>query len=99
MEQNNRSGEPTLEQRRTARDQAELHFSAHDARTETVNGEAASANAVNDAKTARLRALRLAKEEVDRTAAQIAKPGDEMPNAGAQTGKSPPTEAKRKGKK
>jgi len=61
---------PTSEQRETARRKAEDHFSTHDARTEHAKQEIARENAASDAKTARLRALRLAKEEADRTAAQ-----------------------------
>jgi len=60
---------PTSEQREAARRKAEDHFS-HDARTELVKQEIARENAASDAKTIRLRALRLAKEEADRAAAQ-----------------------------
>lgn len=41
--------------------------SAHDQRTELVKGMVAQENAAADAKTAKLRALRLAREAADKT--------------------------------
>jgi hypothetical protein len=63
-----RAFEPTTAQRDSARKKAQNHFAAHDARTTLVKDLMAQESAANDAKTIRLRALRLAKEEADRAA-------------------------------
>jgi hypothetical protein len=49
-------------------------FKAWETRTQLVKSELAAASAANDAKTARLRALRLEKERVDAEAAAAAPP-------------------------
>ena len=49
-----------------ARRNANSHFVAWEQRTALVKQQAAAESAANDAKTIRLRALRLAKEEEDR---------------------------------
>ena len=49
-------------------------FQAWENRTALVKQQAASESAASDAKTARLKALRLAKEEEDRAAAAAAPP-------------------------
>jgi len=53
----------------SARKRAQSHFEAHEARTSLVKSMVAADNAARDAKTAKLRALRLAKEEADRAEA------------------------------
>jgi hypothetical protein len=63
---------PTPQMREAARRKAEEKFSAHDALTASVKQQVAKENAALDAKTMKLRALRLAKEEADRLAAQNA---------------------------
>ncbi|MBL6938264.1 MAG: hypothetical protein ISS15_06665 [Alphaproteobacteria bacterium] len=57
----------------SARKAAQSHFDAHEARTNLAKQIVQDESAANDAKTARLRALRLAKEEADR-AAKVAAP-------------------------
>lgn len=52
-----------------ARSKAQSHFEAAEARTELVKQIVAAENAALAAKTAKLRALRLAKEEADRAEA------------------------------
>lgn len=52
-----------------ARRKAQNHFAASEARTALVKDIVAGERAALDAKTAKLRALRLAKEEADRKAA------------------------------
>ena len=59
-------GEPKPGQRDAVRRKAQNHFAAHDERSQLVKDLAAKENAATDAKTAKLRALRLAKEEADR---------------------------------
>jgi len=61
--------EPATHDRDVARKKAQNHFAAHDERTQVVKAMVAEENAANDAKTAKLRALRLAREEADRQAA------------------------------
>ena len=51
-----------------ARTRAETHFSASEARDTAVKAQLEKERAATDAKTVRLRALRLAKEEADRIA-------------------------------
>lgn len=58
--------------RDAARARAQNHFTASEQRDETVKQIIASERAALDAKTARLRALRLEKEEADREAARLA---------------------------
>jgi hypothetical protein len=55
-----------------ARRRAQNHFTAQAERDAAVKHEIAQERAVSDAKTAKLRALRLAKEEADREAAAAA---------------------------
>ena len=57
-----------------ARRDADRHFVVWEQRTKLVKQLMADDSAVNDAKTAKLRALRLAKEEEDRKAAALAPP-------------------------
>lgn len=56
-------------EREAARTKAQSHFQASEKRDQLVREEIARERAVTDAKTAKLRALRLAKEEEDRVAA------------------------------
>ena len=58
----------------TRKNNADSHFVAWQQRTTLVKQQMASESAANDAKTARLKALRLAKEEEDRQAALLAPP-------------------------
>jgi hypothetical protein len=55
-----------------ARKKAENHFQAWESRTALVKQEQAAERAASDAKTARLRALRLAKEAEDQESARVA---------------------------
>ncbi|MBS0473416.1 MAG: hypothetical protein JSR60_20265 [Proteobacteria bacterium] len=57
-----------------ARRKAQNHFEAAEARTSLVKQMVAAENAMLDARTAKLRALRLAKEAEDAAAAPTAKP-------------------------
>jgi hypothetical protein len=57
-----------------ARRRAQNHFQVQAERDATVKAEIAHERAVSDAKTAKLRALRLAKEEAERQAALAAPP-------------------------
>jgi hypothetical protein len=57
-----------------SRRNADSHFVAWQQRTTLVKQQMATESAANDAKTARLKALRLAKEEEDRIAAALAPP-------------------------
>ena len=57
-----------------SRRNADRHFAAWQQRTSQVKQQMATESAANDAKTARLKALRLAKEEEDRQAAALAPP-------------------------
>jgi hypothetical protein len=59
-------------QKESARRNANSHFVAWETRTQLVKQQAAAQSDANDAKTIRLRALRLAKEEEDRKAAELA---------------------------
>lgn len=56
-------------EREAARTKAQSHFQASEKRDQLVREEIARERAATDAKTAKLRALRLAKEESDRIAA------------------------------
>jgi hypothetical protein len=56
-------------ERDAARTKAQSHFQASEKRDQLVREEIARERAAVDAKTAKLRALRLAKEEEDRVAA------------------------------
>ena len=72
------------ERRDAARRTAQSHFTHTERRDEMVRAEIAKERAAVDAKTARLRALRLAKEanekaEADRAAAERAKSGASQP--------------------
>ncbi len=53
-----------------ARKKAQSHFEAAEARTELVKQMVESEKVARDAKTAKLRALRLAKEEADKADAK-----------------------------
>jgi hypothetical protein len=55
-----------------ARERAQNHFTASEQRDSAVKAMIAAENAARDANTAKLRALRLAKEEADRETARIA---------------------------
>ena len=68
-------------ERDAARTRAQSHFHAAEKRDQLVREELARERAATDAKTAKLRALRLAKEEADQAAA-----GDE-PEAPAKARK------------
>ena len=59
-------------QKESARRNANSHFVVWEQRTALVKQQAAAQSDANDAKTIRLRALRLAKEEEDRKAAALA---------------------------
>ena len=59
-------------QKDNARRNANSHFAAWEQRTNLVKQQTSAESAANDAKTLRLRALRLAKEEEDRQAAALA---------------------------
>ena len=63
---------PPPRDRDGARRKALNHFAASEQRDSAVKSEINRERAANDAKTAKLRALRLAKEEEDRAAALIA---------------------------
>jgi hypothetical protein len=73
-------------ERNAARTRAQNHFQAAERRDEFVRTEIARERAATDAKTAKLRALRLAKEEADREAA-------------ADTAEETPAPKKRKAKR
>jgi len=57
--------------RDAARNRAQTHFAASEQRDETVKQIISSERAALEAKTAKLRALRLAKEEQDRETARL----------------------------
>lgn len=59
-------------ERDAARRKAQELFSVHDQRTALVKELVAQENAASDRKTAKLRALRLAREEANKTAAEQA---------------------------
>ena len=61
------------------RKRAQTHFAASEQRDALVKQEIARERAAVDAKTAKLRALRLAKEEADREAARIAEANKPAP--------------------
>ena len=61
-------------QKSAARRNADSHFVVWEQRTKLVKQQMAADSAANDAKTAKLRALRLAKEEEDRRIAALAPP-------------------------
>lgn len=63
-------------ERTAAKTRAQNHFQAAERRDEFVRNELARERAATDAKTAKLRALRLAKEEEERRAADAT---DEAP--------------------
>lgn len=63
-------------ERTAAKTRAQNHFQAAERRDEFVRNELARERAATDAKTAKLRALRLAKEEEERQAADAT---DEAP--------------------
>ena len=67
-----------IRDRAGARRRAQTHFEAAEARTKLVKQIVEAENAALDAKTAKLRALRLAKEEVDRAEA-LANPRAALP--------------------
>jgi hypothetical protein len=67
----NRSA-PTSRDRDGARKNAQNHFAASEQRNTLIRQEIAKERASVDAKTAKLRALRLAKEEEERVAAENA---------------------------
>ena len=62
----------THRMRDMARQKADKVFHTWESRTQLVKTELAAASAANDAKTARLRALRLEKERLDAEAAALA---------------------------
>jgi hypothetical protein len=59
---------PSTEQKEIARRKANSHFAVWEQRTALVKQLVAAESSANDAKTARLRALRLAKEMADKKA-------------------------------
>jgi hypothetical protein len=61
----------TAQSRENARNKADAHFQAWENRTQLVKQELEAERTASDAKTLRLRALRLAKEAEDREAARI----------------------------
>jgi hypothetical protein len=63
---------PSAPERDRARRKAQNHFETYDQRTNLVKQMIAEETAATDAKTAKLRALRLAKEEADRAQAAAA---------------------------
>jgi hypothetical protein len=63
--------EPPPQDRDRARKRAQNHFTVQAERDALVKQELAAERAASDAKTAKLRALRLAKEEADREAARL----------------------------
>jgi hypothetical protein len=65
---------PSPDKKNSARRNADNHFVTWERRTALVKQQATAASAHNDAKTDRLRALRLAKEAADREAAPEAPP-------------------------
>ena len=75
---------PPPRDRDGARRKAQNHFEAAEARTNLVKTIMTGERAALDAKTAKLRALRLAKEETDREEARLA-----AQNAPAATAKKP----------
>lgn len=78
--------------REAARTRAQSHFHAAERRDEMVRHELAKERAASDAKTARLRALRLAKEEEDRIAAEAeALANPPKPKAKAKSKAAPKT--------
>jgi hypothetical protein len=68
----NKNSESDPNTRDRARRRAQNHFTVQAERDALVKQELAAERAVSDAKTAKLRALRLAKEEADRETARIA---------------------------
>jgi hypothetical protein len=65
---------PPFAQRETARKNAQNHFAASEKRDSEVRQEILRQQAATAAKTAKLRALRLQKEEADRLAAAALPP-------------------------
>lgn len=68
MAASNKTDRPTPSGRDAARTKAQALFSIHDERTALVKDMVAKENAASDQKTAKLRALRLAKEAADEEA-------------------------------
>jgi len=68
-----------------ARQRAQTHFAASEQRDTLVKQMIAAERAAVDAKTAKLRALRLAKEEADRTAAAADPPAPAAPKPRKRT--------------
>lgn len=67
----------THRMRDQARQKADKAFNTWESRTQLVKAELAAASAANDAKTARLRALRLEKERLEAEAAALAPATDQ----------------------
>jgi hypothetical protein len=63
---------PPHRDRDGARKKAQIHFVVREQRDSAVKLEINRERAANDAKTEKLRALRLAKEDLDREAARLA---------------------------
>jgi hypothetical protein len=71
----------TSQQKEAARRNANNHFAVWEERTALVKQQVSAESAANDAKTAKLRALRLAKEEEDRKTAAAAPAKKRTPRA------------------
>jgi hypothetical protein len=76
---NSNAFSPSSGKREAARRNAANHFAAAERRDTEVRAEIARQQAADTAKTAKLRALRLAKEEADRLAAANAPPPTPKP--------------------
>jgi hypothetical protein len=72
--ENNDTVMPRADKREATRRNAQNHFAASERRDNDVRNEIARQQAADAAKTAKLRALRLAKEDADRIAAANAPP-------------------------
>jgi len=75
---------PPFAQRETARKNAQNHFAASDKRDSEVRQEILRQQSATAAKTAKLRALRLEKEEADRLIAAAAPPRKTRSKAGSK---------------
>jgi hypothetical protein len=72
---------PNRNSRDTLREKAGQFFKEKEKRSSAIFEQMQTDRVVSDAKTAKLRALRLAKEEVDREAALLAPPKKKAPAA------------------
>ncbi len=72
-------------EREATRNRAQQHFAASEQRDDQIKQMIEKEQAATDAKTAKLRALRLAKEEADRVAAANATPSESTKTHGRKS--------------